>query len=209
MFDIACPDDRDEIAEVLADAFADDPLIAWMFPHPERGTLHRHTMMEIAADAGLGMGQTYVWRDGGAIVGVAAWAPPGKSFFSGASSQRIGDLLVGASPDRLATLGAGMGEVHSYEPETPHFHLQFLGVRVARHGQGIGGRLLGACVDVIDRLGQVASLESSNERNLSVYQRNGFAVTAEVTFETIGDTAGPTVRPMLRDRPRSAATNRQ
>lgn len=201
MFDIANAGDRDAVADVLADAFADDPLINWMFPDPVRGGLHRHRMMEIAA--GNNGGHTYVWRDSdtvgaGEIIGVAAWAPPGRSFFNAADGQRLADLLTGASPERAPVLRATMNEVHSYEPETNHFHLQFFGVRSSSRGRGIGGQLLAGCLDLIDRLGHVASLESSNARNLTVYQRQGFSVTAEVQFPMTDGEPGPIVRPMLR-----------
>ncbi len=203
MLDLARPDDRDQVAAVLTDAFAEDPLFSFMFAHPVRGEVQRRRMMEISAERGIALGHAYVWRSSAdraddhdrVIDGAALWAPPGQSFFGPAEGLRIGDLLTGTDASRLPLLGAGMSEVHAHKPHEPHFHLQFFGVRSALRGQGIGARLLRGSLELIDRLGYLASLESSNARNLGVYQREGFEVQAEVEIPE-----GPLVRPMLRPR---------
>lgn len=203
LLDLARPDDRDQVAAVLTDAFSNDPLFAFMFADPVRAESQRRRMMEISAERGIALGHAYVWRSNAdlaaehdrVIDGVALWAPPGLSFFSAAEGQRIADLMIGADASRRPLLGAGMAEVHAYEPDKPHFHLQFFGVRSALRGKGIGSQLLGGCLEWIDRLGYAASLESSNARNVGVYQRHGFEVLAEVEIPE-----GPTVRPMLRRR---------
>ena len=105
-------------------------------------------------------------------------------------------LIVGSTASGLLAtglLGAGMAEVHAHEPEHPHFHLQFFGVRSALRGRNIGSQLLTGCLEWIDRLGYQASLESSNVRNITVYERLGFHMLAEVEIPE-----GPIVRPMLR-----------
>ncbi|MDA3040719.1 MAG: GNAT family N-acetyltransferase [Actinomycetota bacterium] len=203
MLDLARPDDRAQVAAVLTDAFAEDPLTSFMFAHPVRGEVQRQRMMEISAERGIALGHTYVWRSSAdraddhdrVIDGVALWAPPGQSFFGAAEGRQIGDLLTGADATRLPLLSAGMSEVHAHEPQEPHFHLQFCGVRSALRGQGIGAKLLRGSLELIDRLGYLAFLESSNARNVSLYQREGFDVQAEVEIPE-----GPIIRPMLRHR---------
>lgn len=201
MLDIARPDDLSQVAAVLSDAFAEDPLIDFMFADPDRSESQRRRMMEISAERGIALGHTYVWRSHDdradahdrVIDGVALWAPPGTGFFGPAEGLRIADLMIGADATRRPLLGAGMAEVHAYEPEHPHFHLQFFGVRSALRGRGIGAQLLAGCLEWIDRLGYQASLESSNVRNLTVYERLGFSTLAEVEIPE-----GPIVRPMVR-----------
>jgi GNAT superfamily N-acetyltransferase len=203
VLDIARPDDRDQIAAVLTDAFADDPLMGFMFADPRRQEAQRRRMMEISAERGITLGHAYVWRSSAdraddhdrVIDGVALWAPPGQPFFGPAEGLRIGDLMIGADATRRPLLGAGMAEVHAHEPVESHFHLQFFGVRSAWRGKGIGARLLSGCLEWIDRLGYPASLESSNARNLSMYERHDFVVLAEVQVPE-----GPIIHPMLRHR---------
>jgi ribosomal protein S18 acetylase RimI-like enzyme len=72
--------------------------------------------------------------------------------------------------------------------------LEMIGVRREAQGRGIGEQLLAPMLDHIDRLGCPSYLESSNPRNVSLYERHGFVVLAEV--EMLED--GPVVRPMLR-----------
>ncbi len=204
--DIAQPEDQAEIAEVLTDAFADDPLLRWMFPDPVRGAGHRFHLMSIAADQGLAHGHTYVWRHQSGIQGAALWAPPGSAFFVGANPRRLGDLLAGASPDLLVELGATMSEVRSYEPDEAFFRLQFFGVRASAQGQGFGSRLLSVCLSWVDQLGRGAFLESSNPRNLGVYLRQGFTIRGEVSPPSPGpDGEPPVLRPMWRPAGRVSA----
>jgi ribosomal protein S18 acetylase RimI-like enzyme len=71
-----------------------------------------------------------------------------------------------------------------------------IGVEPNAQARGLGAELMQHAVARCDREGALAYLESSNRRNLSLYRRFGFELTAEIQ---IG--AGPVVRPMLR-RPR-------
>lgn len=68
-----------------------------------------------------------------------------------------------------------------------------IGVEPFHHGKGIGGALLAHTLALCDQAGLPAYLESSNPRNISLYQRHG--------FETIGEIqagSSPFVTPMLR-----------
>jgi ribosomal protein S18 acetylase RimI-like enzyme len=82
-----------------------------------------------------------------------------------------------------------MDEAHPYEP---HWHLAFIGVDPVWHGRGIGAALLRHALERIDEKGLPAYLESSNPRNVPLYQRHGFAVIREIR---VGDS--PPVIPML------------
>lgn len=66
-------------------------------------------------------------------------------------------------------------------------------VDAAHQGKGLGAQLLQAALGRCDAEGLPAYLESSNPANISLYERHGFRVTAEIR---VGD--APPVFPMLR-----------
>ena len=81
-------------------------------------------------------------------------------------------------------------------PKEPHWHLAFVGCDPAHRGKGIGGTLLAHALADIDENKLHAYLESSNPRNVPLYERHGFEVLHEIRVGT-----SPPVFPMVR-RPR-------
>jgi ribosomal protein S18 acetylase RimI-like enzyme len=57
----------------------------------------------------------------------------------------------------------------------------------------IGAALMTEALKAVDRDGSIAYLESSNPRNISLYERFGFEVIGEIQSGS-----SPVVRPMLR-----------
>ena len=86
-----------------------------------------------------------------------------------------------------------MDESH---PEEHHWYLPIVGVDPNAQGHGLGGALMRHAVTRCDEEGALAYLESTNPRNISLYQRHGFEAMGKIQ---IG--AAPLVTPMLR-RPR-------
>ena len=74
------------------------------------------------------------------------------------------------------------------------WYLEYLGVDPNNHSQGIGTQLLQKSLEEIDALHEAAYLESSNPRNMSLYERHGFEVVKKFQF---GD--GPPIHTMLRE----------
>jgi ribosomal protein S18 acetylase RimI-like enzyme len=76
-----------------------------------------------------------------------------------------------------------------------HLARRNLGARRDRQGQGLGTQLLREVLAGLDNDGVPAYLESSNERNLSLYERNGFRVVGEL--RALGH--GPAIWRMWRE----------
>ena len=77
----------------------------------------------------------------------------------------------------LMQVGALMEEFH---PKEPHWYLPMIGVDPSRQGQGYGSALLKAALKRCDADGLPAYLESSNPRNVPLYERHGFEVIGEI-----------------------------
>lgn len=190
---IARPDDAGAVADVLAAAFSDDPMLRWVFSDPEHGPAHLRSFFGIGVPVGVRQGHVHVLRDGDAVVAAAVWAPPGQPAYDRASVELVAQLLTGAETARLEMIQAGFGHLNDHRPDEPHFYLSLLGVDPARRGEGLGGRLLAASLEVVDLFGEASYLESSNPRNISLYERHGFTVDAEIEMPD-----GPILRPMSR-----------
>jgi ribosomal protein S18 acetylase RimI-like enzyme len=91
--------------------------------------------------------------------------------------------------DVLLTL-ENMGQSH---PEESHWYLPVVGVDPNAQGRGLGGALMRHALARCDAEGSSAYLESTNPRNISLYERHGFKIIDEIR---VG--ACPVITPMLR-----------
>ena len=143
----------------------------------------------IAGDLFVPQGATWT-MDGAA----AAWERPSPPKPDDEFVTRMGAaLLVHSQVDdieRLAVMGAAMDEVH---PTEPHWYLAVIATEPSRRAQGMGGALLTTALEVVDAEHMPAYLESSNPRNITLYERHGFGITREIP---IGD--GPPMTAMWR-----------
>ncbi len=186
------------MANALADAFLDDPLMVWLAgveDPADRFEVLRTAMFRPAAAAAQRTGQGYLLAGAdGAVVGVALWNPPETGFFSATEGEAIRTAFAeGGSAGCLRRLGA-LGEmIGQHHPAGSHFHLQFLGVTKDQRGQELGAQLVEPVLQRCDQDGLVAQLASSNPRNVSFYQRQGFEVVWQDAPED-----GPLVQGMAR-----------
>jgi ribosomal protein S18 acetylase RimI-like enzyme len=130
------------------------------------------------------------------VPGAALWAPPGKHKVSAGQQARLVPAMIRATTARrIPTVLRGFNAVEKLHPHEPHWYLSVLGVDPEKQGQGIGTALMQPVLEMCDRDGTPAYLESSKEKNVPLYERNGFRVTQ--VFEIPGD--GPPIWLMWRD----------
>jgi GNAT superfamily N-acetyltransferase len=197
---------RDEAAllgAVLADAFAEDPVFAWLIPPQLRGRDHRMRTFFTSMSRGYLRGGKPCYLTGDASA-AALWAAPG------AWAMPLSQIILEAAPSGLAfrrrlfralRTQLQIESLHAGQSR-PHWYLGYLGTRRGRQGQGLGTQLLRQVLAGADTGGVPAYLESSNERNLPLYERNGFRVIGEL--RALGH--GPTIWRMWREpQPRREA----
>jgi len=83
------------------------------------------------------------------------------------------------TPDGGARYGALWSWVESHLPSEPLWYLDALAVDPSRQAKGIGGALLRFGLELGERDGTGAFLETSRERNVGYYERFGFRVVDE------------------------------
>jgi ribosomal protein S18 acetylase RimI-like enzyme len=178
--------DEAAIYATLTLAFSGDPAVRWTWPQP--AILIDVFPRFAKAFGGAAFAQGTAHRIGS--VGAALWLPPGVG-----SDEAALDALFQATADAQTEVdGPALGQqMERHHPEEPHWYLPLIGIDPAHQGQGLGGALLKHATDLFDRDGALAYLESSNVRNVALYQRHGFEVVGRI--QTGGS---PVITPMLR-----------
>jgi GNAT superfamily N-acetyltransferase len=190
---LARPGEADVLGAVLADALADDPVFRWLFPGRRRRDQRLLAFFTTMSASYLQAGKPAYLADEDA--GAALWSAPatgGNLPFDGGQLRVLFGSFGAVHVVRAVRTQMHLSKLH---PTEPHWYLGFLGVRRSRQGQGIGGALLDEVLAGAGAANAPAYLESSNKRNLSLYERTGFELVEEVRL--LGK--GPSVWRMWRD----------
>lgn len=173
-----------DAAATLTRSFEHDPLSLALFPGPRRRRWSLHAFMVASLRDALDHGEVWAASDGPRVVGGAVWLPEGSYPLSSARAARQAPAgLVAMLTPRTLPLGARLiTETQAVHPKDPHWYLAVLGVEPSEQGRGIGTRLLQPVLQRLDREDRAAYLETSKERNIGWYARQGFelAKTLEV-----------------------------
>lgn len=168
-------------ATVLVEAFQAYPWTVWSIPsegYADRLEELQRLYLAHALAHGLVFVDEYVNS-------VSAFLPPHAPALAADVEQRIGAL----HGDRLEAL---MGLSLPPAPEAA-WSLATVGVRPAFQGSGLGSAVTLAGLRVLDEIEVSVALETSDERNVRLYRRLGFALDATTTIA-----AGPLVYSMSR-----------
>jgi GNAT superfamily N-acetyltransferase len=170
-------EDVSPLADVLARAFHDDPVTRWVYGS-ER-TRPKWTGRFFAWQLERLHPQDASWTTA-RREGAALWALPGRWREDGRETLRLlRQTLPGVLP-RLPRVLRGLGQVEARHPSGRHLYLAVLGVDPAAQGTGVGSRLIRPGLELCDREGLPAYLETGRERNLAFYGRHGFRVLDEL-----------------------------
>lgn len=181
-------EDVDLAAEILSDAFAEDPVGQWITPDPAWAQWCWPQLLPYLVDSI----DVYVTTCGR---GAAMWVPPGGKLDiqPGLGMAWGAWRQFGIRP--IYRLIRMMTTLQKHHPKENHYYLFAVGVRSGAKGQGIGSALLAPVLRKCDEQKVGAYLESSNKRNLSFYQRHGFKVVRKITLPN----HGPSMWPMYRE----------
>lgn len=182
----ATANEKSAVLAILTLAFSTDPATRWTWRDPK-------TYLEAFPQFAVAFGGA-AFEKGGAhhvgSAGAALWLPPG----AGPDEAALMDLMQRTAD--AATAGDGpklMQQMASFHPHEPHWYLPLIGTDPAHQGKGVGSMLLRHVTDICDRDGVLAYLESSNPRNIPLYQRHGFEIVGRAQSGS-----SPVITPMLR-----------
>lgn len=167
--------DISTIAEILAEAFADDPCFKLVFePSSNRLSTIQAFFEPYIRDASQ-RGKIAISSDS---LGTCVWYPAEVEIYNEQYERVFAEVV------KIVTKFAGEESARRYqhlleqldnnEPQPNHCEVFFLGVKPSARGKGIGRDLIEPVLDYADKNQQPCYLVSSTPRNLSFYERHGF-----------------------------------
>ena len=186
--EIITEDQRQQAISSIVLAFTDDPVMRWIFP---RGYEFLEAFPDFSDAFGGGAIEHGSAFNADAFKGTAFWLPPG---IKSNEEAMLAVLTEFADQSALEDAEGFMEQMASFHPEDENcWYLTMIGVDSAYQGQGLGAALMKHALKQVDESGGSAYLESSNPRNLSLYQRHGFE-----TMGIIQHGSSPEMTPMYR-----------
>jgi ribosomal protein S18 acetylase RimI-like enzyme len=179
--------DRKAVIDVITLAFSTDPMARWSFPDPATYLSVMPNVIRAFGGNGFAHGSVHLVEGGFAA---AMWLPPGVH----PDADQLAALTEQHSPpEQIDDMMKVFEQMASYHPGEPCWYLPLIGVDPACQGRGHGSALLRYALERCDRDGLPAYLESSNPRNVPLYERHGFEAMGSIQAGS-----SPTVVPMLR-----------
>lgn len=176
--------EADEAEAVLADAFADYPVMRFVLGDAPGYEQRLRRLIGMFAAGRWLRGQPVLGvRDGaGVLAAVATLTPPGDhptppelEAITEATWRQLGD----AARQRYAMMREAWSRMAGDDP--PRWHLNMLGVRRSHQGCGHAAALLRAvhALAAADPVAQGVDLTTEAPANLAFYRRHGFEVVAQ------------------------------
>lgn len=179
--------DRKSVIDVITLGFSSDPMARWTLPNPAQYLAVMPEVVEAFGGKAFEQDSAYCVDD---FSGAALWLPPGTQ----PDSERLGALIAVHAPASVQEdAGRVFEQMGTYHPHEPHWYLPLIAVDPAYQGRGLGGALLKQALARCDADRLPAYLESSNPRNITLYQRHGFEILGRIQAGS-----SPVVTPMLR-----------
>jgi ribosomal protein S18 acetylase RimI-like enzyme len=172
---------RSRAAQVLAEAFQDDPLYKLVLPDDIQRAKNLLWLFDKVALVGLLYGDSYATRG---LEGVICCLPPGGTTLTVGHILRTGLYAIvfkfgWAAYRRFDDNLSYAEKLHKQLMPEPHWYLWAIGVDPTCHGQGIGSALLQPVLASATETGLPCYLETHNEANIRFYQKHGFTVAQE------------------------------
>jgi len=184
--------DADLVTSIVALAFRHDPLWAHAMARSGGETAHHAAFWRLFVEGALRYPDTWLAGQGEAT---CVWIPPGGAEMTPEQEQCLADLAAGYLGPATGAYLELLGRFEAAHPQgEPYYYLSLLGTHPDHRGQGIGMRLLGHVLELIDSEHLPAYLESTNPANNRRYTAVGFEPHGE--FRYPGD--GPVVTTMWR-----------
>jgi GNAT superfamily N-acetyltransferase len=159
-----------DLAALLGQSFADDPMLVWPFGGSEVDPITHFFRAFDEQIARLG----WLWEAGQGL-GAAAWIPPGSDE----------DMLQIDRAIRPTLAGAEARHEEMWEwiarnfPDEPFWYLDHIAVDAGHRGTGLGAALIRHGLDFADRDGVPAFLETGRPGNVAYYERRGFRTVSD------------------------------
>ena len=180
--------DEAAVIDTIVLAFSSDPVWRWCWPDPHMYLQGAPSFVRAVAGGAFTHDGAYCSDD---YAGACLWLRPNVPSDEAALEDISQRTLSEAVRSDLTGLLEQMAK--KYRPTEPHWYLPIIGVDPLHQGKGYGSALMRCALQDCGREHLPAYLESTNDRNIPLYQRHGFEVVG-----TIQSGSSPTMVPMYR-----------
>jgi GNAT superfamily N-acetyltransferase len=184
--------DTPTVANVLARAFAADPVLTSLLGHSRDIVARLTRYFETEASLAL-TGRGEVWLDSDGL-GAAIWRQPGGWPDSARAQIRSLPVYLGVFSRRILVATRVVNELARSHPRDPHWYLPFIGVVPDAVGSGRGTALLAPVLRRCDKDRVGAYLEATSANSARLFARLGFVPRGDITLAS-----GVNVQPMWRE----------
>lgn len=169
-------------AALLGRAFRENAMNRVVVPgSPRRRERSNEAGMRAVLPLARVRGTVLAARSAGRLAGVLIALPPGVTTVGRPSWLAMLRLLLAQGPGVAGRWSAVAEALQLHRPAAPHAYLATLGVEPELQGAGVGHALVAAWLAAVDAGKQRAYLETDSSRNVTWYERFGFAVRAELS----------------------------
>lgn len=192
--------DVEQAAQVISQAFVDDPLCVFMLPFRRTRikTLYKffraYGEMNIKNQRGFGVGEP--------LEGVAYWISANQKDLSISvkSLSTFIPLLPTLYPIgllRARTILKQIDILHLKHASDPHYYLDNIGVLASARGKGLASKLIRPFLDKADSEKVVAYTDTVTRSNVALYEHFGFQCVEECSIPHTGVTVWALRKPIL------------
>jgi ribosomal protein S18 acetylase RimI-like enzyme len=183
----ATSSDKQQIIDTLVLAFGADPFERWLYNDPHTYLTNFPIFIDALTTRAFETDNAYYVDN---YAGTALWLPPNVHLDE---ELIIASFELTINRQKQTDIISFIEQMEHYHPHEPHWYLVIIGVDPLKQGQGLGGRLLQHTLSLCDRDRALAYLESTNPKNISLYEHHGFKLLGTIQA---GD--APPMFPMLR-----------
>jgi GNAT superfamily N-acetyltransferase len=173
--------DKKRILDILVTAFANDPQINWYVGEGPGKERRRRTLMEFSTEQGLANRTIYLTPDKNAV---AIWRKSAENRLSLPLLFLYLKFIWVMGHKRVKTITQKGEEIaQRYPQDRPYWYLWLLGADPAHQGKGLSSQLLRPRLAEAEEAQLPVYLETTNPRNLPIYQKKGFEVYEQIELD--------------------------
>ncbi len=183
----ATPSDEPQTIDTVVLAFSSDPVVRWFYPEAHQFLTNFPAFVRAFGGRAFEAGSAYHIAG---FLGAALWLPPEVH----PDEDAVVDLIQRTVPEKAqGDLLSILEQLGGFHPSEPHWYLPLIGVDPAHQGKGCGSTLMEHALIRCDRDKKAAYLESTNARNITLYERHGFELVGKLEVGS-----APPLFPMVR-----------
>jgi ribosomal protein S18 acetylase RimI-like enzyme len=174
MINLSAESDVSQVIDSVVLGFSADPIFRWLFPEPHNFLIHAPTLVRLFGGRAFENNSAYHLKN---YTGAALWLRPGIHPDEVGITKLVQDNIDGPQLEEVLSM---FEQMDSFHPNEPCWHLALISVDPAHQNNGYGTALMKHTLEVVDNEKKLAYLESTNEANLSLYQRHGFELIGNI-----------------------------